>query len=125
MIAIKKCKGCGKELPLTEYGRNSQGRQGYHSRCRTCRKSESYKRLYGISLEDAQRILDSQGGVCALCGYPLDLTVGNDRNACVDHCHSTGKIRGILCRSCNGAIGKLGDSVEAMQKVINYLQGGI
>ena len=73
---------------------------------------------YGLTLEDYDKMLEEQGGVCAICGKP-DPT---HPNLAVDHCHITGKIRGLLCRVCNPAIGALGDDVDSLRKVIAYLQ---
>lgn len=44
------------------------------------------------------------------------------RRLAVDHCHSTGKIRGLLCHNCNTGLGKLGDSIESLTKALNYLK---
>jgi hypothetical protein len=56
-----------------------------------------------------------QGGTCALC--PEEPT-------CIDHDHDTGIVRGILCRQCNGALGKLGDSVESLMRAVEYVRHG-
>lgn len=72
------------------------------------------RRRYGISAEDFDRLFVEQGGVCAVCRIkpPVD----------VDHCHSTGAVRGLLCRGCNVGLGQLGDSVEGLQRAIDYLR---
>jgi hypothetical protein len=64
-------------------------------------------------------LLDAQGGTCALC----DKT-DSGRNGdplFVDHCHETGAIRGLLCKDHNTAIGHLGDTLESLTRVVNYL----
>ena len=63
-----------------------------------------YKKTYGISLEDYERMLIDQGGKCAICGS-LDPRAKREHFA-VDHCHTTGKVRGLLCIPCNTAIGQ-------------------
>lgn len=62
-------------------------------------------------------LLDSQGGGCAICGG-CDST---GRKLAVDHCHKTGKIRGLLCTRCNTSLGVFGDSVEGLRKTLSYL----
>lgn len=75
------------------------------------------KRLYGITLEQFAERLKTQGGGFAICERKA-----KKYRLSIDHDHITGQIRGILCAPCNRAIGTLGDSVEGLQKAINYLQ---
>ena len=56
-----------------------------------------------MTLEDYERMFDAQGGVCAICGKPRP----EERTLHVDHDHETGEIRGLLCFSCNNALGRL------------------
>lgn len=81
-------------------------------------KNIELRKMFGITLEDYHIMLETQGGVCAVCkkaesyaGYSL----------AVDHCHATGKIRGLLCNSCNRAIGLFKDSVDNLKSAIAYL----
>lgn len=83
----------------------------------------SLKSTYGITPEQYQAILISQGGGCAICGTPENK--GNKRRhkaLAVDHDHNTGAVRGILCHACNLAVGILGDNVELLKKATDYLQ---
>lgn len=74
---------------------------------------------YGISLEDYKKMFDIQKGVCAICGlFPYHKT---QRTLAVDHNHTTGKVRALLCHKCNSAIGMLNEDVQIIQKVIEYL----
>ena len=59
----------------------------------------SLKNIYGISLEDCARLLARQGGVCAICQRQPP------KRLCIDHCHATAKVRGLLCRTCNFGLG--------------------
>jgi hypothetical protein len=73
-----------------------------------------------MTVADYDALLEAQGGTCALCdattadlrGYPLY----------VDHCHTTGRVRGLLCRLHNMAIATLGDSVESLHRAVCYLE---
>ncbi len=94
-------------------------RQRNVERCRRWKKANpdySLKRLYGMSLDEYRARLAAQGGGCALCG-------NRTRMMAVDHCHETGRIRGILCNVHNRAIGVLGDTVGHMERVVRYLRG--
>ena len=86
-----------------------------------CPERESSRRLrlqYGLSLEAKRDLLTRQGG-CAICAAPA---TGDMRLWHTDHCHATGKVRGVLCRRCNLALGFLDDSVESMRRAIAYLE---
>lgn len=70
-------------------------------------------------------MLDEQGGKCAICARDIVLheTPGAKKNqACIDHCHATNKIRGLLCTSCNSALGALGDDPERMVLAAEYVR---
>ena len=71
-------------------------------------------RNYGLSREEHQRLLDEQNGLCAVCKLP------SRRALCVDHCHATRQVRGLLCDKCNTALGLLGDDSERMRAAGAY-----
>lgn len=75
---------------------------------------------YGITVDQYNKILKDQGGVCKIC-KKVRLSAQQKRMG-VDHCHETDKIRGILCDWCNMGISKFADNVELMQEAIKYLQ---
>lgn len=79
------------------------------------------KRNYGLTPESFQEKLDKQGGVCALC-RKLG-RIGRNGKFYVDHCHDTGRVRGLVCRPCNTSLGILGDTPEKMERVMRYLLG--
>ncbi len=61
-------------------------------------------------------MLQDQKNSCLICNRELD------QSACVDHCHTTGKVRGLLCRQCNMALGLLKDNIDSLENAINYLK---
>ena len=77
------------------------------------------KRNYGLSIEQFNIILLSQNNKCARCGSPAP--DHHKKRLNVDHCHETGKIRGILCDACNRALGLFKDDPEILNKAIDYL----
>lgn len=76
---------------------------------------------YGLTLEDYDSMLKSQNGACKICGRQ-DTGSSRVKNFHVDHCHSTGKVRGLLCNNCNRGIGYLGDNIERLEKALEYLR---
>lgn len=69
---------------------------------------------YGLSLQDVAEMFVRQAGKCAICA-------GVMVKQCVDHCHKTGKVRGLLCHGCNIGLGGFKDSSEALLAAITYL----
>ena len=83
-------------------------------------KSHAFKmkRDYGVSIEQYNELFTKQNGNCSICGKNQSVI---DRRLCVDHRHSDGKIRGLLCGRCNMAIGLLDDSTDLLADAIKYL----
>ena len=78
-------------------------------------RNARFKRLYGITLEQYQKMLDKQEGCCATCG-------DNPDTLCVDHDHVTGKVRGLLCNKCNRALGFFQDDLDILKQAVKYLR---
>lgn len=85
-------------------------------------KARWRKHQYGITQDQYEKMLEAQGHKCLICETSFS---DSDRStkACVDHCHKTGKVRGILCWLCNTGIGKLKDNAELLMKAARYLEG--
>lgn len=89
------------------------------------RNYESMFTKYGLRPEDFERMLEEQGGVCAICDQPETARSqwgSQPARLCIDHDHQTGANRGLLCRKCNRALGLLGDSIEGLARALAYLQ---
>ncbi len=74
------------------------------------------RRKYGLSQKEYEKMLSAQGGVCAICGRE-----DKKKALSVDHCHTTGDVRGLLCTSCNLSIGKLDDCPETLRNAARYI----
>lgn len=95
----------------------------YYANNKDQARAWNYGSKFGISLEDYDRLFEKQGGKCAICGaVKPDAKHKGVAHFCVDHDHVTGKVRGLLCSSCNTGIGKLQDSPEMLRKAIAYLE---
>ena len=73
---------------------------------------------YGITVVDYLDLADRQDFKCAICVNVLRM----DRSTVVDHCHDTGKVRGLLCRACNSGIGQLKDNPTLLKRGARYIE---
>jgi len=100
----------------------AEGRREYARRWRANNRLRSkhhdLKRSHGITLDDYHRILEKQGGSCAICQQGE----GVFSHLAVDHCHETKAIRGLLCSRCNRALGGFRDSPDILKRAIKYLR---
>ncbi len=81
-------------------------------------RREHYKYRYKITVGEFNKMSKKQGHKCKICRKP------DEKNSvlCVDHCHKTGKIRGLLCNHCNRAIGQFRENVKILEKAVIYLK---
>lgn len=105
----------------------SQKRKGYFKKYRENHKALNLLRRYGITELEYQEMLKKQKGCCAICGVDKPIPSHNSKDGspqrlAIDHCHETGKVRGLLCFSCNRGIGYLKDSIELLESAIIYLK---
>lgn len=110
--------------PLTEKQRQARRdacrrwRQRHPETAKQRARDKEYQRKYGITLAHYDEMLKAQQGVCAICATSCDTGM----NLAVDHCHNTKKVRGLLCKNCNTAIGLLKEDTDTMNKAINYIK---
>ncbi|MET9467901.1 endonuclease VII domain-containing protein [Streptomyces sp. NPDC006544] len=120
-VGHKCCRRCKEIKPHSEWDRNKRASGGLSTRCKPCRAVESrahhLKRSYGMTEADRDEMVAEQGGICLI--YKKRPAIH------VDHCHTTGKVRGVLCFNCNTAIGKLGDDPDTARRVVSYLEGNL
>lgn len=83
------------------------------------RREERLYLSFGIGFKDYEALMFEQDGACAICRTRKP--GGNGNHFYLDHCHATGKIRGLLCNSCNMGLGKFGDDPENLDRAAYYL----
>jgi len=124
---VPRCADCGQTKEAVEFPRNRSTRSGLHPYCKLCHNrrtresvrksggSRKYhlKRRYRLTLEEFDRLVERQGGLCAICREAPATDV--------DHDHKTGRVRGILCEPCNGTIGLFHDDPAIVRRAIDYL----
>lgn len=142
MSTVKQCLVCGEEKTLDHFWKQRKAKDGKQSYCKGCHyeKNKStrhlyaesdkqyrvkykdrgrclaYQQRYGITLKEYEEMEKKQEGRCAICEGK------QKKKLHVDHCHTTGKVRGLLCNRCNLGIGQLGDTSETLIKAYTYIK---
>lgn len=115
---MRTCKICKEEKPDTEYYK--MGKFGLDTRCKPCHNQER-KTRGNIRKKAIQDGLIYEGVPCSICGTSTTMVNNTKTTAVADHCHDRMTLRGILCMSCNSALGKFGDNVETLKRALDYL----
>ena len=137
----KVCTACGANLPVSEFTINRRCRDGLHTQCGPCRSriQQHYgnrhdPRFPGLTINRRRQMwskyrirpehylaaLKAEGG-CWICSKPE----GKPFSMHIDHCHKTGKIRGLLCGDCNAALGHLHDDPDIAMCLVGYLKQSV
>ena len=134
MPIVKVCTQCGQEKDETHFNKHKLGKFGLNPVCRSCRTEKqrvhrdkvgygsTLKSKYGLTLDDFHKMIALQDGLCYICKDKLDLQSMGAKCACVDHNHTTGKVRKILCRNCNTALGHAKENKTILKQMITYLE---
>ena len=139
LLQERKCRTCDETKNLLDnYYRSRKDKtlpSSYSYECKECTVSrvkkrhrlnpsinrESHlRRRYGITIQEYTDILESQGNACATCGTTEP--GGTWKSFAVDHDHTTGKVRGMLCKSCNIALGEVDDNLQTLTNMVEYLK---
>ena len=119
-VKEKQCLACKEIKPANAFQRRTSNKDGLFRHCKEC-YDKSYRvyalqRDFGISPEQYQALLTEQEGRCKICGR-----LPQSRRLSVDHCHATGKVRGLLCGQCNHGIGNFQDDPRLLKAAAEYL----
>lgn len=130
---MKHCSACNELKSLDEFNKHPDTKDKKSTFCRVCsnqkckdwyaknqtrKKNYGLKYKYGISLEKFLDMVSNQRGCCAICSVEFT----TDKSTHVDHNHSTGEIRMLLCNSCNHLLGNAKDSIQILENAIEYLK---
>lgn len=146
------CSLCHRMLALKEFvlRKTSTGKISYNSWCEECKRQKvkgkyinqqrakyhankdyymkmnrtnHLKRSYGIAEEQYDKMFKRQQGKCLICQQEeTSLWRGTVRRLAIDHCHKTGKVRGLLCQRCNMALGLLNDDLTLLKRAYIYIK---
>lgn len=122
-----RCKSCAIASSRAHYRENREQHQASHAAWRAAnpekvslyQQKAALKAKYGLTIEDYEAMLQSQGGVCAICGG--DEPGHGRRWFSVDHDHQTGRIRGLLCNPCNIGLARFQDNAGVLMRAAHYL----
>ena len=130
----KYCKSCDTTKPIDDFYLRNKTSMVRHSTCKECDKKRvkenhdpvvyrnaELQRRYGITQQDYEVMIAEQNNQCAICNATEPGGRHNSGYFVVDHCHTTGKVRKLLCHNCNTALGLVGDNISTLQKMIEYL----
>jgi hypothetical protein len=132
LVESKKCKHCGEIKPSRMFACNATCVDRLYPYCRACQrlrdkerwkksaKEASRLRQFGLTPGAYDRMYEDQCGLCWICQQ--EETCSDGRSLAVDHCHATGKVRGLLCSKCNRAIGSFGDDPDVIARAAEYLR---
>ena len=134
---MKQCTKCGVKKPLSDFYKDAIRKDGLRGPCKICdiKKSKSYREefpekaknqvkssklkiKYGISLLQFKQMKLDQNNKCAICNSEFN----NPKYTCVDHNHSNGKVRAILCHQCNTGLGMFKEDPKIFASALKYLK---
>jgi hypothetical protein len=133
----KTCTKCGITKNITEFYKRGgkYSPETRHNHCKECtlkrvkenhdplrQRNNDLKRMYGITQQDYDMMLAEQNNQCAICETTEPGGRHTSNYFVVDHCHTTGKVRKLLCHHCNTALGLVGDNIGTLETMIKYLQ---
>jgi hypothetical protein len=111
---MKWCSSCEHELPVSAFASKGKYVQNW---CRACNNIVIRSRTYGIPVNEVRDLL---AGPCQVCGAK----VAAIRHLHIDHCHESGRVRGVLCRNCNGALTE-GMTPVVLRALADYLESSV
>ena len=139
MNDTNKCTKCNEVKPQIDFVKSNTTKSGYRGCCKLCfnayyakRREEKYEQVreyekkfhrarrlkyeYGITEEYYSNLISLQNNSCVICSTSFTITPAK-----IDHCHTSGIVRGLLCNTCNLGLGHFKDKKELLQNAINYL----
>jgi len=136
---MKQCTLCKESKPFEAFYNRKASKDGHSPHCIPCHKGKAAERRatpeykvwkknrslvykYGITLDEYNDMHYKQRGTCAICEKPEPIKT---QPLAVDHCHDTGKVRGLLCSNCNMGIGKLMDDEKIILKAAEYISSAL
>jgi hypothetical protein len=131
---MKKCSKCKKIKLLSDFNNVKTGKLGVHHYCKIClrenkkshydytkNKLQYIKNKYNLSEIELNQMYVLQEKKCKICKKEFNF-LSKHKGLYIDHCHNTGKVRGLLCRNCNALLGNSKDNIDILYFSILYLK---
>lgn len=122
METLKTCGRCRIAMSVTQFKSNSRTNDKLQKWCKPCHKQYHLLRTFGMTPEVFEGMWLRSKGCCYICDVGLSRLDRGRTMVNVDHDHSTGVIRGLLCRNCNVMLGHAGDESRVLRRAITYLE---
>ncbi len=139
-MSSKHCRECNLDRDKKYFYNDKSRADGLNPLCKSCAsingkkrraaypekgRTAHYRIKYGITLDKYNDMLIEQDNVCKICKCPetaSDSRYGKTRELAIDHDHETGRVRGLLCMSCNTGISRFKDNIDLLTSAIKYLE---
>ena len=125
-VHSKTCSACTKDLPITAFNKQSKSVDGHQAYCRDCQSEHKRWIRYGVTTKWVNQKMEEQNGECAVCAISLEeylkVYAGKRKHFDIDHCHTTGKPRALLCNRCNMVLGQVDDNIGLLKHLQRYLR---
>ena len=118
---LKECRAKARE----KYKEKRVQRLAYAKKYSSRPEVKERRRQRDLTMEQYEQMLKAQGGGCAICGGKVNMKTRWKKcikRLAVDHCHKTGKVRGLLCWMCNSSIGRMKDDPALLRKAADYVE---
>ena len=134
--SLRTCRKCGVKAntvdELSLFVKSKNGKFGRFNFCKSCHSTSESNKLhnnalirrvgkFGITVDTYHSMIESQNNCCAICNKHKDDFTGRGNSFHIDHCHESGKVRGLLCSNCNTGLGQFKDNINSMKSAIQYL----
>jgi hypothetical protein len=116
---LKKCSRCKLEKDFECFVKHRRNNDGLYSYCKPCHRARKKEKRYGLKVT-CEQFYEDNNHICAICGTTD--TIQGQNTLCIDHCHASNKVRGLLCKSCNIGIGEFKDNKRLLLNAIDYLE---
>jgi len=120
---MQTCRICDEPKPLDAFHfRKDNGK--HRTECKDCRNKKEAAHRYNITVEDIDNLVARAGNRCEICGIHASEVVHKQYTTnplVIDHCHTTGEVRGLLCPTCNSGLGHFHDDPEKIIKAAQYI----
>lgn len=123
-VVTQQCRHCNEVLSLLSFEYRNDSKK-YRTECKPCRANREAAKRYNVSVGDIDKLKLLQNNSCAICGIHAEEivhTAFKHNPLVIDHDHTTGHVRGLLCPNCNSGLGQFKENEASLINAITYLR---